>query len=108
MNNIKNAIIKSVEIEIEDHGLLTVWLMLDYGDSTSQGFGGWCLYNEYFPKNDRAGRFIQRILDVVGVRNWNDLSGKTIRVRGSGTGVDAIGHIIKDDWFEPSKDMLTQ
>ena len=104
MTESKNAIIKSAEIEIEDHGLLTAWLLLDYGDSSAQGFGGFCLYNKNFRGKDRAGHFIQRILEVVGVKKWNNLAGKTIRVKATMTGVEAIGHILKDDWFAPAQD----
>lgn len=106
MSDHKNVIIKSAEICIEAHGLLTLWLLLDFGDSTSQGFGGWCLYNSNFPDKDRAGRFIQRVLEIADVRSWEELPGKTIRVRASLTRVHAIGHILKDDWFTPSTDLV--
>ncbi|MEQ1888073.1 MAG: hypothetical protein ABL951_02700 [Alphaproteobacteria bacterium] len=106
MTEIKNAIIKSAEICIEDHGLLTVWLMLDYGDSSAQGFGGYCLFNPNFPDKDRAGRFIRRVLDIAGVRSWDKLPGKTIRAKASGVSVESIGHILKDDWFTPSTDLV--
>lgn len=101
----QNAVIKSAEVYIEDHNLLTVWLLLDLGDSTAQGFGGWCLFNPNFPGNDRGGKFIRRVLEIAGVKKWSELPGKTIRVRGSGARLDGIGHILKDDWFTPSTDL---
>jgi len=32
------------------------------------------------------------------------MKGKTIRVKSSHGEVEAIGHIVKDDWFNPSED----
>ena len=40
MSEERNAVIESARLEIE-RGLLTAWLMLDYGGA-GQGFGGWC------------------------------------------------------------------
>ena len=104
---IKNAVIKSARIDIEDHGLLTAWLDLDYG-GTCQGFGGWSLY---LPKSfahhkmeSVAGHFLYRLMEVAGVGRWDQLSGKTVRVKASHSGVQAIGHIVKDDWFCPRDD----
>lgn len=105
---IVNAVIESSRIEIEDHGLLTVWLMLDYGGS-GQGFGGYCLGSSK-PLNDKhntMGHFVRRILEVVGVNDWDKLDGKTIRVKkpeGFQGRIIAIGNIIKDDWFCPEDD----
>lgn len=44
---LKNAIIKDVRVMIEDHGLLSCYVTLDYGGSC-QGFGGYELYNPRF------------------------------------------------------------
>lgn len=103
MNDIRNAIITSAEIVIEDHGLLTAWLGLNYG-GMSQAFGGYCLHNPKFAQ-DFGGEFIRRTLDVVDVRSWADLVGKTVRVRCEPSGVHAIGNIIKDNWFTPKSDI---
>ena len=105
---IRNATIKSAEITNDDHGLLTAWLYLKYSGS-GQGFGGLALY---LPKdfkhhkidNGFAGHFIWRCMEIADVSEWNQLPGKSIRVEAEHNKVHAIGHIIKEDWFNPSKD----
>ena len=46
-----------------------------------------------------------RIMDVVGVRRWEDLKGQYIRYEDHGWGstVTVIGNIIKDKWFDIDK-----
>lgn len=102
----KNAIITRVSIDNERGGL-TAYLHLDYGGS-GQGFGGYCLYTENQWDEDSTrnycGRFISRCLSIGDVEEWSQLAGKTIRVRAEHGKVHAIGHIVKDDWFNPSED----
>ena len=102
---IKNAVIKSVSLGIEDHGSLSAWLDLEYV-SGGQGFGGYALY---LPKSfshhqlgSVAGHFIFRVLEIGGVTEWSKLPGKCIRVIGTDSEIESIGHIIKDEWFRPS------
>lgn len=102
---VKNAVIKSAIITNDDHGLLSAWLALDYG-SAVQSFGGYSLYSPGRPndKGNYCGLFIWRVMEVVGVSKWDQLPGKTIRVRAGWTNIEAIGHIIENKWFEPAKE----
>ena len=106
-NEIKNAVIESAEITTDERGLLDCWLSLDYG-GMGQGFGGYALY---LPKSFQhhkilsvAGHHLFRIMEIAGVTKWSQLKGRTIRVDGSWTKIDRIGHIVKDDWYCPGDD----
>ena len=99
---IKNALITGVTLSTEDHGCLSSFLHLDYGGS-GQGFGGYALHSPKYP-SAVTGLWIWRILEVTGVSRWEDLPGKTIRVKAHRSGVEAIGHILKDVWFCPREE----
>lgn len=113
--NICNAIITNARIDDADRGMLTAWLDLDYGGSC-QGFGG---YSLYLPKSyshhqllSHAGHFIWRCMEIAGVTQWDNISGKAIRVakdkNGFGGLITGIGHITKEDWFFPSIDFTSK
>jgi hypothetical protein len=103
---IKNAIIESVSFDTERG--LSAWLHLSYGGS-GQGFGGFLLYAPegwaaHTQPGNYCGHFIWRVLQIADVTDWSKLKGRTIRVKGTWGKVEAIGHIIKDDWFDPAKE----
>lgn len=105
---IENAVIKAANISNEDYGCLSVWLTLDYG-GTGQRFGGFNLGNKTVKEfsnegGNSCGWFLNRCMAVAEVTNWSDMVGKTIRVKTSHEKAHAIGHILRDDWFNPSED----
>lgn len=109
-SEIRNAIIKGATITNDDHGLLSAWVHLDYGGS-GQGFGGYSLYlpdnfkhNSIKESGNYAGHFIWRVMEIAGVSEWSQLKDKTVRAKSEHGKVHAIGHIVKDDWFNPSED----
>jgi hypothetical protein len=105
---IVNAVITHVNLERNDHGSLSSWIVLDYGGS-GQGFGGYLLYSPTDPNIlSFAGHWIWRIMQIAGVSSWNDVVGKTVRVKQRPDKVEAIRHIIKDDWFCPREEFILE
>lgn len=104
---VRNAVIERVSLESAERGILQCWLFLDFGGS-AQGFGGYALYLPKTFDNHKfesvAGHFIFRCMEIAGVGDWSKMVGRTIRVKREHSKVHAIGHIVKDDWFNPSED----
>ncbi len=107
---IKNAVIECATITSED-GILDAWLHLKY-ENSGQGFGGYTLYlpksYDHHKLESVAGHFIWRVMEIAGVTRWEHLKCKTIRVKASHSSVEAIGHIINDDWFCPKEDFVNK
>jgi hypothetical protein len=108
-----NAEITSTSLGYEDHGLLTFMLMLSFG-GTGQGFGGYCMDGPWSERDKRrmdskvAGFCIRRILNVVGVSNWEDLPHKFIRVIKTDKYGDILGiaNLLKDGLeFRPKEEL---
>lgn len=102
----KNAVISYSMLYVEQ-GVLKASLMLAYGDGISQPF----CHDLWLPPALRseetksvAGYFISRVMKIADAFEWDSLRNKAVRVRATDSGVDAIGHIIKDDWFCPRTD----
>lgn len=112
---IVNALIKRASIYVEDHGLWTVTLDLEY-DSTFggvQGFGGYALGRAKGPPRAALALFIMRCCEVVGVRSWEEIKGKHVRVHIDGGGgcsnkIHGIGNLMDSDrWFYPGNELKT-
>lgn len=111
MSEIKNAKIRRTMLGIEDHGILTGMIDLDYGHS-GQGFGGNAFDEPVRDEKDKfIGRrgtafgmeFIRRVLEVLEVDSWEKLPGTFCRVQAGFGLIEAIGHPLKDKWFFPEK-----
>jgi hypothetical protein len=98
---IKNARVQKTMLGIEDHGILTAFLYLDFGHA-SQGFGGYS-FDQREPKTERVigsrfgAEFIRRVLE------WERLPGTYCRTQGNHTHLEAIGHPLREVWYFPER-----
>ncbi len=97
MDNVRNGRIKTTYLGIEDHGI-TVGMIMIEGDGWGQGFGNWDLRTQ-----NQMAIFVEGVLDAVGVNSWEELKGKNVRIEGTHSVIEGIGHIFKDKWFYPRK-----
>lgn len=101
---IKNAKISGTFLGIEDHGILTFMVHLEFSGS-GQSFG-LCSLDVYDKKTDgRRGlpicaAVVRALLDALEVDSWEKLKGQHVRARCDTGKVYAIGHIIKDQWVD--------
>lgn len=106
---IVNAKISRAFLGYEDHGILTIFLTLDYGGS-GQAFGGYALDKYDGVEKKRVahagcGAFVAGVLRVTECDSWEKIVGKLVRVERESSyngRVLGIGHPLKDEWFHPS------
>jgi len=102
-----NAYIKSTSLGYEDGGIFSFRLCLDIQDGCGCCVGGYAMDGYSKLQDKRVGSaygmdLIIRILEVVGVRTWEELKGKYIRVESPGLGgrITKIGNLMKNDWVD--------
>lgn len=104
-----NAVVDDATIRIDRGFALSMWLTLNYGGSI-QGFGGWVLggtpdaaCGKHAEQKNLAAEWIVSCLRVCGVESVSECAGKVVRVRQTRPygEVIAIGHAVKDIWFDP-------
>lgn len=103
---IENALIKNVDLSMEDHGCLTLAMTLE-GNYWGVVYGGYCLGHGYLGADNFDGsasglESIMRIMDTVGVERFQDLKGKYVRVatKVGSSPIKIIGNVLKDQWFD--------
>lgn len=78
---------------VNDHGCFTFTLFLENGTGMRCGFGGWHM--------GRAGSDLLRtVIETVGVKSWEDLKGRYVRVKFDERHATALSHILKDNWLD--------
>lgn len=99
----KNAKITSTSLGYCDNSIMTFYLELDYG-GLCQCAGGYALDEFRDIETRRKGTaygadIIIEILNVIGVRKWENIPGSVIRVKSDHSRVYAIGHYLEDKWL---------
>ena len=104
--DILNAKIENASITMADHGCLTWYLSLN-GSGWGVNIGGYVIGHGYlgakeFKGSEKGTESLMRVMDTVGVENWEDLPGKYIRVCSEewGSRITKFGNIIEDKWFD--------
>lgn len=104
---IYNAKITSADIFIEDHDVLTFMIGIESSAGWSTSMGGF-----YLDWTDKKGNrvpapytstVVRAILETVGVRGWNDLVGKYIRIDDNdiyNSPITKIANLMKDNWID--------
>lgn len=102
----QNAQIAATQLGYDDHGIVTAFLQLQW-PGMGGGFGGYVLHSDH-PHSGLTAfgmQYLRSVLDTVGVRTWEELAGKHVRiVQEPGSGLNriiGIGHIMEDRWFFP-------
>lgn len=106
---ISNGEITSTFLGFDDHGILTFALVVE-GDGWGVSIGSYAL-DEYDKKiggripHPKSMSVIAEILNVVGVKKWEDLKGEFIRIEDYGPGrqVFKIGNLIENRWLDFSE-----
>lgn len=102
---IKNARIEKTQLGYE-RGVFTFLLVLRL-DKTSVAFGNYPF--DFYDKEkktrvctEKAGEGIKKLMDIVGVKHWEELVGQAVRFEDPGIGqrITKIGNIVDDKWFD--------
>jgi len=62
--------IRDARVFVEDHGILTSYITIDFDSGGTQGFGGLCLNNKKTAKS-----YTDDICKIFGVKNLEDIVG---------------------------------
>ena len=106
---IENVQISRVDLSMADYCVLTLEMPIT-GNGWGCVYGGRVIGQGYLGANEFKGspmgiEYIMRIMDIVGVEKFNEMSGKYIRVARTGWGdpIRIIGNLIKDRWFDADR-----
>lgn len=111
MSEIKNYKIISTHLGYEAHGIFTFYLRLKGADGIHASVGGYALDSPDTLSTGtltkriltvKGATLIAKILDTVGVANWEELHGRYIRVEDNGLGsyITKFGNLIEDKWID--------
>lgn len=86
------AKITSAKLSLQEKGILTFWIFVEYEDYGNQGIGGFCLDDFNKEQNKRIGtaygcEMIRMLLKTLNVDDLSESIGQIIWVHGKGKGL---------------------
>ena len=111
MSEIKEYRITYTHLGYEADGIFTFYLRLIGADGVHVSVGGYALDSPDTRSTGtltkriltvKGATLIAKILDTVGVANWEELHGQYIRVEDNGLGsyITKFGNLIEDKWID--------
>lgn len=102
-----NAQINTSRLGFISNGIFSFCLTLTIQGGGAVNIGGYVMDSYDKEKEKRIGTaygmdLVMRILEVVGVKTWEELEGKYIRINNVrlGDSVTKIGNLMKEDWVD--------
>jgi len=100
----QDAMIKRIDVMIDDHNLISFCINLEYQDKSIQTLS--FMMDEYDPEHNRrrsapwVGPLIRKIMEVLQVTSLKELEGRWCRVKYTSGRVQQIGHMRHDHFVD--------
>ena len=99
---IQNARISSASLRVDRGFAITIWIFVQI-EGGGQGFGGYLLSHMDRDPSPHLAAWITGLFKLFEVETLEALKGEPCRVDADFGRIYRIGHLLRDDWFDPEE-----